>query len=180
MAPLKRLLPLLVGLLLGGLIASIFVGTSGGNPADARVADRAAVMQVVQHGREVPIVTAWMKAFNTGTYEDVRALFTKDGVLTTAADTHYSVYRNIRFEPGQRVDGAEFQRRIEMHLGDSQRVLGTPIQVGRNSVAFGWAFGGTGVRGTALLHLRNGKIVIAIVGPSQLDGKNFEIPFGGG
>jgi hypothetical protein len=35
-----------------------------------------------------------IKALQSGDYERVRGLFTKDGVLTTAGDAHSMIYRN--------------------------------------------------------------------------------------
>jgi hypothetical protein len=110
----------------------------------------------------------------------VRALFTKDGVLTTAGDAHSMIYRNTKPQPGQRVDGAAFRHRISVHLGKRMRLLGTPVrvrspsQVGSDTIAYGFEFPAIGEVGTGMLHLRNGKIVVAVVDPA------IRIPFGGG
>ncbi len=124
----------------------------------------------------VPIVTAFVKAMNSFEYANVRALFTRDGVLTTTANTHFSIYRDKLPVPGQRVDGAEFRRLIGAHQGmhDTMKTLGTPIEVGTNTVVFAFSFA-TGITGTAMFNLRNGKIVIGVLQASQ-----YHIPFGGG
>ena len=123
----------------------------------------------------VPIVTSFVKAMNSFQYDKVRALFTKDGVLTTMSNTHTSIYRNKLPLAGQRVDGAEFRRLIGAHQGmhDTMKTLGTPTGVGGNTVVFAFSFG-SGITGTAMFHLRNGKIVIGILQASQ-----YQIPFGG-
>ena len=65
------------------------------------------------------------------------------------------------------VDSPGFKVMASLHRGDDMTVVGTPIQIGDNTVAFGWEFA-SGVSGTALLHLRDGKIVVAILNPSQV------------
>ncbi len=153
-------------LLVAGVLVGALVGSAGWAAPDRQAA----------RPPQVPIVTAFVKAMNSLDYENVRALFTKDGVLTTMSNTHLSIYRNKLPLVGQRVDGAEFRRLIGAHQGmhDVMKTLGTPIQVGDNSVVFAFSFG-SGVTGTAMFHLRNGKIVIGILQASQ-----YQIPFGGG
>ena len=46
-------------------------------------------------------------------------------------------------------------------------MLGTPIAVGGNTVAFAWQWGNQ-LEGTALLYLRDDKIVVAVLNPSQV------------
>jgi hypothetical protein len=90
----------------------------------------------------------------------VRALFTYDVIITTAWNTIGLCYGDTA-EPGTwDVNGSEFRRLAGVHGGEDMTVLGTPIQVGDNTVAFGFEWS-SGVSGTALLHLRDGKIVMS-------------------
>lgn len=118
-------------------------------------------------------LSAFKSAFESGNYEEVRSLFTEDGVLTTTANVHSAIFRGDISQLADRVDEKEFRRLATLHGGEDFQILGQPIQVGNNAVAFGWKWGDW-VSGTALLHLREGKIVIAILNPSQ-----YSIPFGG-
>lgn len=130
---------------------------------------------VEMNGWSVADLSTFESAFESGDYEEVRALFTDDGILTTAANTHWALYRGEKSEGEQGVNGAEFRRIATLHRGEDLMVLGTPIQVGDNTIAFAWQWGSGWVSGTCILHLRDGKIVVAIFNPSQ-----FQIPLGGG
>jgi hypothetical protein len=118
-------------------------------------------------------LSAWEAAVESGDYDQLRALFTDDGIFTTAWNTIGLYYGETAQLGTWDVNGSEFKRLAGAHRGDDMTVVGTPIQIGDNTVAFGWEFA-SGVSGTALLHLRDGKIVVAIVNPSQLP-----IPFYG-
>lgn len=130
------------------------------------------VVAADEAGSSAAILAAFEEAFESGDYEKVRALFTDDGILTTASNTHSAFYRgNVQDAD---VDSADFHRLAGLHRGDDLRLLGTPIQVGDNTVAFGWRWLRSGISGTAILHLRDGKVVIAILNPSE-----YSIPVGG-
>lgn len=118
-------------------------------------------------------LTAFKSAFESGDYDQVRALFAEDGVLTTAANIHDAILTDDTSRLADRIDEAEFRRLATLHGGEEFRILGTPLQVGDNTVAFAWKWS-EGISGTALLHLRDGKIVIAVLNPSQ-----YHIPFAG-
>ena len=119
-------------------------------------------------------LSAFEAAVESGDYDQFRALFTDDGIITTAWNT-IALYYGETAELGQwEVDSPGFKVMASLHRGDDMTVVGTPIQIGDNTVAFGWEFA-SGVSGTALLHLRDGKIVVAILNPSQAP-----IPFMGG
>lgn len=122
-------------------------------------------------------LSAFEAAFESGDYDQVRALFTDDGIITTAGNM-IALYYGDTAEPWGvgtwDVNGSEFKGLARAHAGEDFTVLGTPIQIGDNTVAFGWAWS-SGVSGTALLHLRDGKIVVAVLNPSQ-----YPIPFQGG
>jgi hypothetical protein len=125
-------------------------------------------------GWTVADLAAWEAASESGDYEQMRALFTDDGIITTAWNT-IGLYYGETSELGTwDVNGSEFRRIATVHGGEDFTVLGTPVQVGSNTVAFGWEWS-SGISGTALLHLRDGKIVVAVLNPSQAP-----IPFQGG
>lgn len=115
---------------------------------------------------------AFEEAFESGEYDQVRALFTDDGVLTTASNIHEAVAKNSTENLADRVGENEFRRLSTLHGAEDFQILGTPVQVGDNTVTFAWAWDGGSPSGTALLHLREGKIVICILNPSQ-----YSIPF---
>ncbi len=117
-------------------------------------------------GWTVADLAAWEAAFESGEYEQVRALFTEDGIMTTAWKTTGLYHGNTSHLGTWGVDGSEFRRIATLHGGEDHTVLGPPIQVGTNTVAFGWKWS-SGFSGTALLHLRDGKVVVAILNPSQ-------------
>jgi len=126
------------------------VSSQGGGPERWTVAD----------------LSAFEAAFESGDYDQVRALFTDDGILTTAWNTIGLYYGDTPALGTWDVNGSEFRRLATLHGGEDFTVLGDPIQVGDNTVAFGWEWS-SGVSGTALLHLRDGKIVVAVLNPSQ-------------
>ncbi len=135
-------------------------GYSEANRAD----DLAAELE--PEGWTVADLAEWEEAFESGDYERVRALFTDDGIITTAWNT-IGLYYGETSELGTwDVNGSEFRRIATVHGGEEHTVLGTPIQVGANTVAFGWSWS-SGISGTALLHLRDGKVVVAVLNPSQ-------------
>jgi hypothetical protein len=107
-------------------------------------------------------LAAFEAAFDSGDYEQVRALFTEDGVMTTAGDVHQAYVNDHVWGLANRVDGAEFRRLATVHHPSDFSILGEPIQVGDNTVAFGWSWSG-GISGTAILRLRDGKIEVAIL-----------------
>ncbi|QRN82865.1 nuclear transport factor 2 family protein [Chloroflexota bacterium] len=121
------------------------------------------------------IISNFKAAFESGDYEQVRALFTDDGVLTTASNVHDAIMTDDTSHLADRVDEQEFIRLATIHGDRSQEfiILGDPLMIGDNTLAFAWEWG-DGVNGTALLHLRNGKIVICILNPAQ-----YQIPFTG-
>jgi hypothetical protein len=122
-------------------------------------------------------LSAFEAAFESGDYDQVRALFTDDGIITTAGNI-MALYYGDPAEPWGvgtwDVNGSEFKRLAGAHRGEDLTVVGTPIQIGDNTVAFGWEWS-SGSSGTTLLHLRDGKIVVAVFNPSQ-----YPIPFKAG
>lgn len=112
------------------------------------------------------IIANFKAAFESGDYEQVRALFTDDGVLTTAANVHEAIMKGNTGNLADRVGESEFTRLATVHRGQELTILGNPLMIGDNTLAFAWQWS-DGVNGTALLHLRNGKFVICILNPSQ-------------
>ena len=112
-------------------------------------------------------LSAFEAAYESGDYDRVRALYTDDGIVTTAWNTIGLYYGDTAESGTWDVNGSEFKRLAGVHGGEDMTVLGTPIQIGDNTVAFGWKWS-SGVSGTALLHLRDGKIVVAVLNPSQV------------
>ena len=110
---------------------------------------------------------AFEEAFESGEYDQVRALFTDDGVLTTTNNIHEAVAMNSTENLADRVGETEFRRLATLHGTEDFQILGTPIQVGDNSVAFAWAWEGGSPSGTGILKLRDGKIAICILSASQ-------------
>lgn len=166
----RRVNHVLLILLIALIVLTIVLATWG-------FSERQQVSQLaesmIEDGWSEADLSAFKSAFESGNYEEVRSLFTEDGVLTTAANVHSAILRGDTSQLADRVDEKEFRRLATLHGGEDFQILGQPIQVGNNAVAFGWKWG-EWVSGTALLHLRGGKIVIAILNPSQ-----YSIPFGG-
>lgn len=119
------------------------------------------------------LIANFKAAFASGDYEQVRELFTDDGVLTTASNVHEAIMTGDTSHLADRVDEQEFIRLATVHGGQDFTILGDPLMIGDNTLAFAWEWG-DGVHGTALLHIRNGKIVICILNPAQ-----YRIPFTG-
>jgi hypothetical protein len=111
-------------------------------------------------------LSAFEAAYESGDYEQVRALYTDDGIITTTGNTYGFYYGAPDVAGNWEVDGEEFRRLATLHAGEDFTVLGTPIAVGGNTVAFAWHWS-SGIDGTALLYLRDGKIVVAVLNPSQ-------------
>ena len=133
----------------------------------------------IEHNRDcnpasepIQIVSEFEKAFESGKSKEVGAVFTEDGILTTASNIHSAFTRGVVDESGK-VGTPDFNYLATIHGNQDLTIIGTPILVGDNTVAFGWEWA-SGVSGTAILHVRDGKIVIAILNPSQ-----YVIPLGG-
>jgi hypothetical protein len=165
----RPLVGLAVTLLLAGCAASASPASPSPSPAASAVATAAAANGCGPSASDrwaVADLSAFEAAFESGDYDQVRALFTDDGIMTTAWNT-IGLYYGDTWESGTwDVNGSGFKDMVSTHRGEDMTVLGTPIQVGDNTVAFGLEWS-SGVSGTALLHLRDGKIVVAVFNPSQ-------------
>ncbi len=113
------------------------------------------------------LLMSFKSAFESGDYNSVKALFTEDGVMTTAQNIHYAIYNRAYGTLSEKVDEKEFYRLAIIHAGEEMTILGDPLVIGDNTIAFSWQWGDGWVSGSTILHLRDGKIVIAIFNPSQ-------------
>lgn len=148
------------------VIASMFWGCS---EKGATTSEQVSLEKVESSEK---ILTEFKIAFESGEYEQVKALFTEDGVLTTASNVHYAIIKDDTSQLSERVDEKEFKRLATLHGGENFNILGEPLSVGDNTLAFAWEWSTSRINGTALLHLRDGKIVICILNPAQ-----YHIPF---
>lgn len=113
------------------------------------------------------IVQEFEKAYESGDLGQVQELFTEDGMITTASNV-YGMHAGETVDVGVGfVDGPDFERLAWLHGGEDLTIVGTPIQVEDNTVAFGWRWS-SGGSGTAQLYLRDGKVVVAILNVSQV------------
>jgi hypothetical protein len=119
-------------------------------------------------------LSAFKAALESGDVATLRALFTPDGVLTTASNI-FGLYNGEKGELGQwGVNSDGFAYLATVHGGGTFTIVGTPVEVQASGNAaydktavFGWRWN-DGTAGTGLLHFRNGKIVEAILDPSQV------------
>ena len=112
-----------------------------------------------------PIVAAFKAAYESGDLEQVKALYTDDGILTTTDDV-FRAYWDQRVPAGQwDQDGSEFRRRASIHQGELF-VTGV-IDMGR-TVAFDWEWADF-ASGVAVLHLRDDRIVVGILAVSEYE-----------
>lgn len=154
----------LVVVLMLGAIGATACGGSDAGPTTLAPTTTAAESGSVA----VPsIVQEFEEAYESGDLDRVRELFTPDGIITTASNT-YGMHAGETLDVGVGfVDGPEFERLARLHAGEDLTIIGTPIEIGDTTVAFGWEWSDFG-SGTALLHLRDGKIVVAILDVSQV------------
>ncbi|MDJ0923113.1 MAG: nuclear transport factor 2 family protein [Acidimicrobiia bacterium] len=115
-----------------------------------------------------PIVEQFKAAYESGDLDEVRGIYTEDGIWATTANV-YELYYGQESHIGEwGTDGYEFARTATLHAGELE-ILGA-IQVGDNAAAFGWRWSDF-ASGTGTLHLRGGKIVVASLSVTE-----FEIP----
>lgn len=127
-----------------------------------------ATLTATPSGWSIADLSAFESAFESGKDDRVRALFTENGIITTAGDI-YEAFLTGELEGAAdaRVGSKSFHRLAVLHGGQDFTILGTPVQVEDDTVAFGFRWS-DGTRGTALLHLRrDGKIIIAILNPTN-------------
>lgn len=111
-----------------------------------------------------PIVAEFKAAYESGDLEQIAALYTDDGILATTDDV-FDMYWSGRVPQGQLdTEGSEFKRRGSIHRGEM--VITDAVQLGRTA-AFDWDWEDF-ASGTALLHLRNDEIVVAILAVSEV------------
>ena len=112
-----------------------------------------------------PIVAAFKAAYESGDLEQVKALYTDDGILTTTDDV-FKAYWDQQVPAGQwDRDGSEFRRRASIHHGEL--FITSVIDMGR-TVAFDWEWEDF-ASGVAVLHLRDDRIVVGILAVSEYE-----------
>ncbi len=112
-----------------------------------------------------PIVAQFKAAYESGDLEQIKALYTDDGILATTDDV-WDMYSSGRVPEGQLdTEGAEFKRRGSIHHGEL--IITEAVQLGRTA-AFDWEWQDF-ASGTAVLHLRDDKIVVAILAVSEVE-----------
>lgn len=115
-----------------------------------------------------PIVADFKAAYESGDLDQVRALYASDGIFATTDDVHGLYYGNEALLGTWGLDGSEFIRTATLHNGEMTIVH--PVAIGDRAVAFGWEWEDF-ASGTATLHLRDGRIVVATLAVTE-----FEIP----
>jgi len=130
----------------------------------------AAEQQLADGGATVmpPIVAEFKAAYESGDLDQVRALYAPDGIFATTDDVHGLYYGNEALLGTWGLDGSEFIRTATLHNGELTIV--DPVAIGDRAVAFGWEWEDF-ASGTATLHLRDGRIVVATLAVTE-----FEIP----
>ncbi len=118
--------------------------------------------------QEPPSIIIELKAaFESGEYEQVRALFADDGFMMTDGDIHYALAKDALEGYNHRVDEGEFYRLAVFHgRTGSQFIIKDWIARGK-VISFNFKWEGS-IGGNMVLHLRSdGKIVAAIISRSD-------------
>jgi hypothetical protein len=109
-----------------------------------------------------PAVAAFKAAYESGDFEQVKALYAEDGIITSTGNTH-ELYWGGTFHLGTwDKEGAEFLRLASIHHGEMQI---TQVIEMDGVVAFDWDWEDF-ASGTAVLHLRDDEIVVAMLSVS--------------
>ena len=113
-----------------------------------------------------PIVAEFKAAYESGDLAQVRALYAPDGIFATTDDVHDLCYGNEALLGTWGLDGSEFVRTATLHNGEMTIV--NPVAIGDRAVAFGWEWEDF-ASGTATLHLRDGRIVVATLAVTEFE-----------
>ena len=106
-----------------------------------------------------PSVAAFKTAYESGDLETIQALFADDGIITTT-DKMYDLYWGGTYHLGTwEKEGSEFRRLASIHQGE---MTITRVIEMEGVVAFDWDWEDF-ASGTAVLHLRDDKIVVAML-----------------
>ena len=116
------------------------------------------------------IISDYKAAHDSGEYEQVRALFTDDGIVLLTPDIHW-VFANDTLDHfnvrNRRVDEGEFFRLATFHGKlEQELVIRDWLIFGQNIVVFNWDWPNS-ISGTTLLNLRDGKIVLAVMSTTR-------------
>lgn len=113
-----------------------------------------------------PIVTEFKEAYESGDLEEIRALYTLDGILATSDDVHGMYYGDTTIFGTLGLDGSEFIRRASIHSGEM--AVSDAVAIGDNAVSFVWDWEDF-ASGTAILHLRDGRIAVAVLAVTEVE-----------
>ena len=113
-----------------------------------------------------PIVAEFKAAYESGDLAQVRALYAPDGIFATTDEVHDLYYGNDALLGTWGLDGSEFIRTATLHHGEMTIV--DPVAIGDRAVAFGWEWEDF-ASGTATLHLRDGRIVVATLAVTEFE-----------
>ncbi len=112
---------------------------------------------------EMPeILVAYEAAFESGDYEQVRDLFTEDGVLLGVGEVHNAVATDSTALLNSRVDEGEFYRLAVFHGRAGGDLKIKDWQVSGKSITFRWSWGGN-IHGQGIIYMRGDKIAIHIL-----------------
>ena len=123
---------------------------------------------------EMPeILAAYEVAFESGDYEQVRALFTDDGVLTKVDHVHSAIATDSTALLNDRIDEGAFYRLAVFHGRNGEALKIKDWQVVGNSITFRWNWGGKAY-GQGIIFMRGDKIALHII---SLAADGFSLPF---
>lgn len=107
-------------------------------------------------------------AYESGDLETIQDLFTRDGIMTTTDKIHELYWGGTHHLGTWDTEGSEFRRLAGIHRGEM--FITDFIEVGDRTVAFDWEWEDF-ASGTAILHLRDGEIAVAVLSVTE-----YEIP----
>ncbi len=113
-----------------------------------------------------PIVAEFKEAYESGDLDQIRALYTPDGIFATTDDVHEMYYGDTSIFGTLGLDGSEFIRRASIHAGEM--AVDNAVAVGDRSVSFAWDWEDF-ASGTAVLHLREGRIAVAVLSVTEVE-----------
>lgn len=153
------------------LVMALLVGC-GSDPTESdeyrEIEERLAVaeQQLADASELPPIVAEFKSAYESGDLDRVRALYTDDGIFFPTDDVHALYWGDDERRGLWDVDGSEFVRTATLHQGEM--LIDRAVQVGDNAVSFAWDWEDF-ASGTATLHLRDGRIAVAVLSVTQVE-----------
>jgi hypothetical protein len=113
-----------------------------------------------------PIVTEFKEAYESADMDQIRSLYTEDGILATTDDLFEMYYGDTSLFGTLGQDGSEFVRRGSIHHGEM--IVSSAAAIGDNAVSFVWDWEDF-ASGTAILHLRDGRIAVAVLAVTDVE-----------